>query len=104
DRLRRRALLWGPDDALLTGAHAPAALPWRGHHLTGPLARQKPEDLRATIDALDERERNLLETLSRGPALGRSRDAAPDADPDSPVARLLAAGLLARIDDQTVEL
>ncbi|WAC54311.1 helicase-associated domain-containing protein [Gordonia sp. SL306] len=104
DLLRRRALLWGPDDALLTGAHAPAALPWRGHHLTGPLARQKPEDLRATLDGLDERERNLLETLSRGPALGRSRDAAPDADPNAPVARLLAAGLLARIDDQTVEL
>ncbi|GAB88706.1 helicase-associated domain-containing protein [Gordonia rhizosphera] len=104
DLLRRRALLWGPDDALRTGAHAPAALPWRGHHLSGPLATASVEDLRARLDDLDERERGLLETLSKGPALGRSRDAAPDADPDKPVARLIAAGLLARIDEQTVEL
>ncbi|AZG45608.1 helicase-associated domain-containing protein [Gordonia insulae] len=102
--LRDRALLWGPDDALRSGAHAPGALPWRAHHLTGPIADRSADELRATLDALDDRERGLLETLSRGPALGRSRDAAPDADPTQPVARLIAAGLLARIDDQTVEL
>ncbi|MEE3849318.1 helicase-associated domain-containing protein [Gordonia sp. LSe1-13] len=102
--LRSRALLWGPDDALVTGAHASAALPWRAHHLTGPLARQTPDELRRQTDDLGERERSLLETLSRGPALGRSRDAARDADPAAPVARLIAAGLLARVDDQTVEL
>ena len=102
--LRTRALVWGPDDAIVSGAHAPAALPWRAHHLTGPLARQTTEQLQARLDGLDERERSLLETLSRGPALGRSRDAAPDADPDQPVARLIADGLLARVDSQTVEL
>lgn len=107
DRIRLlhdRALIWGPDDALETGAHAPAALPWRAHHLTGPLAERHADEIRGDIDELDERERGLIETLSRGPALGRSRDAAVDADPQQPVPRLIAAGLLARVDDQTVEL
>lgn len=104
DDLRARALLWGSDDALHSGTHAPAALPWRAHHLTGPIGDVAPDDLRRRVDELGERERGLLETLSRGPVLGRSRDAAPDADPDAPVARLIAAGLLARVDDQTVEL
>ncbi|MFW0785465.1 helicase-associated domain-containing protein [Gordonia sp. CPCC 206044] len=104
DLLRRRALLWGADDALYTGAHAPSALPWRAHHLTGPLADRTIDDLRKALDGLDDHTRGLLETLSRGPALGRSRDAALDADRDKPVPRLIAAGLLARIDDQTVEL
>lgn len=102
--LRRLALIWGPDDALHVAGNATSALPWRGLHLTGPLADVTPEDLRSRLDALDERQRELLAALSRGPALGRSRDAAPDADPQSPVARLIADGLLARIDHQTVEL
>ncbi|MDY6807745.1 MAG: helicase-associated domain-containing protein [Actinomycetota bacterium] len=102
--LRTRALVWGPDDAIVSGAHASAALPWRAHHLTGPLARHSAQELQSRLDDLDERERSLLDTLSRGPALGRSRDAAPDADPNQPVARLIAQGLLARIDAQTVEL
>ncbi|MFW0795956.1 helicase-associated domain-containing protein [Gordonia sp. CPCC 205515] len=104
DLLRRRALLWGSDKALLTGAHAPAALPWRAHHLTGPLGAVTTEDLQTRLEALDEQERGLVETLSRGPSLGRSRDAASDADPTKPVPRLVAAGLLARVDEQTVEL
>lgn len=104
DHLRRLALIWGPDDALSIGAHAGAALPWRGLHLTGGLAALTPPELTARLDGLDERQRELLGALSRGPALGRSRDAAPDADPDSPVARLISDALLARVDHQTVEL
>ena len=104
DLLIRRALLWGPRTGLLTAAHTPSALPWKGMHLTGPLATQTPQELQAVTNERDGRERDLLETLSRGPALGRSRDAAPDADPAAPVPRLIAAHLLARIDEQTVEL
>lgn len=103
DDLRDRAVLWGDDDALNIGAHAASALPWRAPHLTGPHVHTTDE-LRALLDGLDERQRGLMETLSRGPALGRSRDAARDADPAQPVARLIASGLLARVDDQTVEL
>ncbi|MGW5521268.1 helicase-associated domain-containing protein [Gordonia sp. NPDC003950] len=104
DQLRRLALIWGPDDALHIGAHAASAMPWRGLHLTGPSATLAPAELAQRLAALDERERELLGALSRGPALGRSRDAAPDADPAAPVARLIADGMLARIDHQTVEL
>ncbi len=104
DLLRDRALVWGPDDALRTAAHAPAALPGRSLHLTGPLADLDTEALRSRIDGLDERERELLDTLAQGSPLGRTRDAAPTADPSRPVPRLLALDLLARVDDQTVEL
>ncbi|GAA1481294.1 helicase-associated domain-containing protein [Gordonia sinesedis] len=107
DRVRLlldRALIWGTPDALYSGAHTPSALPWRALHLTGPLAHTTADELAVRLRELDDRPRELLETLSRGPALGRSRDAAPDADPDSPVAQLIAANLLARVDDQTVEI
>ncbi|MGV9711112.1 helicase-associated domain-containing protein [Gordonia sp. NPDC003424] len=104
DLLRRRALLWGPDDGLLTGAHAPSALPWRGRHLTGPMGAATTDELQSRLADLDERRRGVLEKLSQGSALGRSRDAAADADPTAPVPALIAAGLLARVDEQTVEL
>lgn len=104
DLLRRRAILWGKDSSLQAGAHLEAALPWRALHLTGPLAGRSGEEIAAMIAELPERPRELLETLARGPALGRSRDAAPDADPTAPVAQLISSGLLARVDHQTVEL
>lgn len=90
--------------AWVAGLHLAAALPWRGHHLIGPLAAVTADGIRTRIDALDERPRELLATLAAGPALGRSRDASPDADPAAPVPRLIADGLLSRIDEQTVEL
>ncbi|MGZ8178712.1 helicase-associated domain-containing protein [Williamsia sp. SKLECPSW1] len=102
--LRDRALVWGPDDALRTAAHAPAALPGRALHLTGPLAALDTDELRARLDGLGDRERELVETLAQGSPLGRTRDAAPGAEPSRPVPRLLALDLLARVDDQTVEL
>ena len=104
DDLRRRAVFWGDADSLTAGAHLASALPWKALHLTGPLAHLTTDEVQKLIDGVDDRQRDLLTTLSRGPALGRSRDAGPGADPDSPVARLIALGLLARIDDQTVEL
>ncbi|MDL9937820.1 helicase-associated domain-containing protein [Gordonia sp. ABSL1-1] len=104
DLLRRRAVIWGPDDDLSFGANADAALPWRSKALTGPLAHLDAAEIAALIDGLDERRLELLRTLARGPALGRSRDADPDADPNAPVPQLIAAGLLARVDNQTVEL
>lgn len=105
-----RGLIWdsgagtGKKTAWVAGIHLSAALPWRGHQLLGPLATAAPDEIRALLDGLDERPRELLATLAAGPPLGRSRDAAPDADPAAPVPRLLAAGLLLRIDEQTVEL
>jgi hypothetical protein len=50
---------------------------------------------------VDPDERRVLDTLAAGPPVGRSR---VGADPTSPVARLLARGLLVRVDAETVEL
>ena len=104
DTLRRRALVWGGPKELMIGVHTPAALPWKALHLTGPLAGRPTGEIRALLDGLDEGQSELLGTLSRGPALGRTRDAAADADPARPIPRLIALGLLARVDEQTVEL
>ncbi|MCK8615405.1 helicase-associated domain-containing protein [Gordonia sp. C13] len=102
--LRRRAILWGDKTSLCAGEHVDSAMPWRSPHLTGPLAGRSGAEIAAMVADLDERPKELLETLARGPALGRSRDADPDADPTTPVAQLISSGLLARVDNQTVEL
>ncbi len=47
---------------------------------------------------------DLLETLANSSPIGRTRDAAPGTPPERPVQRLLAAGLLRWLDEQTVEL
>lgn len=111
DDLVAAGLLWGTGPLKrgrhthwLGGAHLPTALPWRTHHLLGPMASLAPDEIRSRIDDAGERPRELLATLAQGPALGRSRDAAPDADPSAPVPTLIALGLLARVDEQTVEL
>ncbi|WP_026919598.1 helicase-associated domain-containing protein [Gordonia shandongensis] len=111
DLLVARGLLWGTGPrtrgrygAWIGGGHLAAALPWRARHLLGPVARSTPDEITDEIAALDERPRELLATLAAGSPLGRSRDAAPGADPSAPVPVLLASGLLARVDEQTVEL
>ena len=57
--------------------------------------------LPALLAGVDPDERRVLETLAAGPPVGRSRGGA---DPASPVSRLLARGLLVRVDAETVEL
>ena len=46
----------------------------------------------------------LVAAVSEAGGLGTTRDAAEDADPALPVPRLIAAGLLERLDDSTVRL
>ena len=111
-QLCRLALLWpaapAPGRRKSPGYLAPraihTALPWQAGHLTGPLATTPSAEIAARLAAQDDRARELLHALATGSSVGRSRDAAPGADPASPVARLLAADLLARVDDETVEL
>lgn len=108
DDLIERALCWGPhqhDGVLRVVAEAGAGLPWH----PGQVTREQPahgEDdiaaLRDTIADLDAPQRDLLDKLLSGSPIGRTRDAAPDAPPERPVPKLLAAGLLRRIDDETV--
>lgn len=123
DELRRSALIHGDgpggagafsgrssrastgewEDHLLVADEVVAALPpgWRlipapGEPTTG--------ELRAALDEVDQRQARLLDTLAEAGGLGTTRDAAADADPSAPVPRLIAAGLLDRVDDSTVRL
>ncbi|MDT7579545.1 MAG: hypothetical protein QOK35_809, partial [Pseudonocardiales bacterium] len=109
--LRARALVWDAADPDTSGAQ------WAGLSLV-PAARDvvsrfpgglgRPAAGVASSSALprllaeiDPDERRVLDTLAAGPPVGRSRSGA---DPTSPVARLLARGLLVRVDAETVEL
>ena len=99
-RLLDRALVWQTDDGLHLAPSAAEALPWP---LGATTALPEPE-VTAALAAAGPAERALLEKLATTGPRGRTRDAAPGADPDRPVPRLLAARLLHRIDDETVEL
>ncbi|WP_219417924.1 helicase-associated domain-containing protein [Pseudonocardia nigra] len=100
--LRERALVWGPDDELSLVPAAREVVPRHpgglGRPATGPAASSALPELLAAV-APDER--RVLETLAAGPPIGRSRSGA---DPETPVGRLIARGLLLRVDADTVEL
>ncbi len=103
DDLRDRALAWG-DPLIRVVAEAAAGLPWYpGQVILGTHA-ETPADVAAEIDALGDIERELLHRLLEGSPVGRTREAAPGTPPDRPVQRLLAAGLLHRLDHETVVL
>jgi hypothetical protein len=101
DDLRERALAWG-NDQIRVPADAAGALPW----FPGQVAHDDPArsaaDLAAAIEQLDAARRDLLDRLSTSSPVGITRDAAPYAPADRPVPRLLAAGLLCRVDDESV--
>jgi hypothetical protein len=101
DGLRERALAWGTDE-IRVPADAAGALPW----FPGQVAHDDPTrpsaDLAAAVTELDAPRRDLLDRLLTGSPMGITKDAAPDAPADRPVPRLLAAGLLCRVDDESV--
>ncbi|MQA16638.1 MAG: DNA-binding protein [Pseudonocardiaceae bacterium] len=107
DTLRERALAWGEDEALSV---VPAAREVTGPH-PGGLGKPVPEldgvDVESVVGELDEQERQLLHALADGSPVGATRDAAevpPLEHARTPVQRLLARGLLRRVDSGTVEL
>ncbi|MFD6398070.1 helicase-associated domain-containing protein [Nocardia sp. NPDC060249] len=103
-RLLDRALVWQVGDDLDLTPSAAEALPWPlGATTALPDALTEPE-VTAALATASPPERALLDKLATTGPRGRTRDAAPGADPDRPVPRLLAARLLHRIDDETVEL
>lgn len=101
DDLRSRALAWG-ETAVRVAADAAAALPWHAGQVTLEDRSLTGAEIAALIDGIDEAQRDVLEKLLEGSPMGRTRDAAPGAPPDRPVPRLLAAGLLRRVDAETV--
>lgn len=100
DQLREKALVWGDDDVRIP-VEAGAALPWfPGQALdTSGLST---DQVVAAIDALDEPAHDLLERLTTSSPMGRTREAEPGTPADRPVQRLLAAGLLRYVGDETV--
>ena len=107
DALRRRALLWGPDEHVHGVRLVPSArevLPRSLGRVGRPSSQLVGADVEAMVAGLDETRTGLLATLAQGSPLGRTRDAAPGTPADRPVQQLLAAGLLLPVDHQTVEL
>ena len=107
--LRARALIWdvdaaspnaGPLFSLVPAARdvVPRYPGGLGRTAAGLAGSSALPELLAAVDA---DERRVLDALAAGPPIGRSRAAA---DPDGPVGRLLAKGLLLRVDNETVEL
>ena len=105
DDLVERALVWGDtsgEGALRVVAEAANSLPWYSGQATLEPEPLSAAEVAAALEALDTAERDLLDKLLEGSPIGRTRDALPDAPPDRPVQRLLAAGLLRRLDADTV--
>ena len=103
--LRDRALVWGDlsgEGALRVVTEAASALPWYPGQATAESTALSGPEIAESIEALDPLARELLDRLLEGSPVGRTRDAAPDTPPDRPVQRLLKAGLLRRLDTDTV--
>jgi hypothetical protein len=101
DGLRSRALVWG-DPAIRVTAEATSGLPWYPGQVTLEAADVDAATIADQLSDLDDAQRDLLERLVDGSPVGRTKDAAPGTPPDRPVQRLLAAGLLRQVDDDTV--
>lgn len=101
DDLTHRALVWG-DTELQVAADAGAGLPWQPGQAILEDESRTAAQVAALIDELDGAELLVLDKLMEGSPMGRTRDAAAGTAPDRPVPRLLATGLLRRIDAETV--
>lgn len=101
DDLRERALVWG-DTAVRVATETVGGLPWYPGQATVESTDVTPEQIADRLAALDEPQSELLQKLLEGSPVGRTRDAAPGTPADRPVQRLLAAGLLRQVDNDTV--
>lgn len=101
DDLKERALVWG-DSEVRVAADAGSGLPWHPGQVTLEDESRSAQQIAELIAALDEPASSVLQKLVEGSPMGRTRDAAPGAPSDRPVPRLLALGLLRRIDAETV--
>ncbi len=62
------------------------------------------QKVRAMLADLDEAQLSIVQKLAEHRGMGASKDAAEDADPETPVARLLAAGIIERVEGNLVRL
>jgi len=97
------ALLYGDEDAFLLPPEVVNALPHGFHVLPqGPLLTE--EEGSARLEDLSATQKKIVSTLLSAGGSGRTRDAAPDADPIRPIPKLISAGILERVDDHSVRL
>lgn len=101
DDLRERVLVWG-DERLRVVGEAAAGLPWYPGQVVLEDPTLTPQDIVTRVQGLRTPERDLVDRLLAGSPVGRTRDAAPGAAPENPIQRLIAAGLLRRLDSDTV--
>ena len=122
DQLRSRGLLWGDGpgptgifsgkssrttteltDMLQVLPEIWSALPpdWS---LLSLYSEADAAEITTALADIDPQQRRLLQTLADAGGLGSTKDAASDADPAAPVPRLIAAGLLQRVNEGTVRL
>ncbi|MUL64384.1 DNA-binding protein [Mycobacterium sp. CBMA 234] len=99
DELRARGLVWGANTVRVV-SEASTVLPWYPGQVT--LEDPNADGIAEKLAGIDTPQRELLERLADGAPIGRTRDASPETPADRPVPQLLAAGLLRRIDDETV--
>ena len=104
ETLRSAGLMWGPDDGVRLLSEVPAALPDGLSLLEEAHSPADPQSVHEALETLPDSARAVLDTLARTGGVGLTRDAAPDADPTRPVPRLLAEGLLSRVDARTVRM
>ncbi len=101
DDLRARAIAWG-DAAVRVAPESAAGLPWHAGQVTLEADGLDADRIAELLEGVDEPQRELLERLVDGSPIGRTRDAAKGTSPDRPVQRLLSAGLLRQVDEDTV--
>ena len=99
DDLRERGLVWG-SETLRMVSEAAFCLPWQPGQVT--VESSDVDAIAAALAAVDTTQGELLERLADGSPVGRTREADPEAPAERPVPRLIAAGLLRRLDDETV--
>lgn len=99
ESLRASALIFGANAAVRISPGTLSALP-QGWRLTDTV----PDDLEQRLQHIDAKQRRILETLSNAGGVGTTKNAAVDADPHSPIAQLIASGLLIRANETTVRL
>lgn len=100
ERLRELALCYGPAEGMRITAEAMSSLPPDWQLLDDAPAALSPD----AVEDLPDSQRAILDTLLNSGGVGRTRHAAADADPAHPVAQLIDAGLLVRVDAGTVRL